>query len=462
MDRYERFAVDERRWPGVARVPDGPLLGHRAELSRRAFRRALLGETDRDSAAAPDGEARDGASEVDGAAVVRGDIEVRDEAAMFRRVAEADWVGLGESYLAGEWESRDVPGVLARLLGSGLDVGPGGRVNRGLRRISGRRPVPRATRAGGELPASLIELYAGPTLAAGSALFASGARTTVLEDIPNQAQGAGRGGVPGTWKVDVTRIDAPEGVARRDLMEAQARRIDRMLDLGRVRAGDRILEWPSTGGDIALRAADRGASADVLAVADDHAEVVRERAGTVGLSGAVRVLRSDDTMPSPRDFDADYDAIFNVERLETLGPSGMRAWLRRAERVLADRGTIVVQMAVATPLFDDVAGDAVDLLRSYIWPALHYPTMDEIRRVVDRDTGLRIIGETHMAAHAGKTIELWRGLFVANTRQAAGLGYDRVYRRLWEYNLSLQEALLATGRLDVVQLELVAAPRRRR
>ena len=180
------------------------------------------------------------------------------------------------------------------------------------------------------------------------------------------------------------------------------------------------------------------------------------------LSGAVRVLRSDDTMPSPRDFDADYDAIFNVERLETLGPSGMRAWLRRAERVLADRGTIVVQMAVATPLFDDVAGDAVDLLRSYIWPALHYPTMDEIRRVVDRDTGLRIIGETHMAAHAEKTIELWRGLFVANTRQAAGLGYDRVYRRLWEYNLSLQQALLATGRLDVVQLELVAAPRRRR
>ena len=33
----ERFSVDADRWPGVARVPEGPLLGKRADLARKAF-----------------------------------------------------------------------------------------------------------------------------------------------------------------------------------------------------------------------------------------------------------------------------------------------------------------------------------------------------------------------------------------------------------------------------------------
>lgn len=436
---YERFAVDAERWPGVARVPDGPLLGRRAELAERAFRRSLAGVP------AADGD----------------NLDIRDSDAMFRRLAEADWVGLGESYLAGEWESADLPKILGILLDYGLDAGGAGRVGRGLRRLSGKRPEPRTSGPGGELPATLTELYAGPSMTSGAALFASGARTTAVEEVPNHEPGAGRGGVPARRRVEITRIAAPEGVARRDLAEAQARRIARMLDLGRVRAGDRILEWPSTGGELAMRAADRGASADVLAMSNDHADVVAERAARVGLSGAVRVLRADGPMPSPRDFDGDYDAIFNVERLETLGVDGIGAWLRRVERVLADRGTVVVQLGIATGAFDDVAGSALDFVRSYVWPALYYPTMDELRRIVDRETGLRIISETHMAPHARATLELWRGLFAANTRQAAGLGYDRVYRRLWEYNLALQEALVAAGRLDVVQLELVSVPRKR-
>lgn len=440
----ERFSVDADRWPGVARVPEGPLLGKRADLARKAFERACV---------------RHGV-DLDGEGSTT--IGIRESDAMFRRIAEADWVGLGESYLAGEWESDTLPGSLSALLDAGLDVGAEGRVGRGLRKLSGRRPVPRATGPGGELPASLIELFAGSALTGGSALFASGARTTSLEEIPNQAPGAGRGGVPATWKVDVTRIDAPEGVARIDLPEAQARRVERMLDLARVRAGDGILEWPSSGGELALRAADRGASADVLAISDEHADVVGKRVDEAGLAGPVRVLRADRVIPSPRDFDGDYEAIFNVERLETFGADGIRRWLRGAERVLADRGTIVVQMTVAGPRFDDAAGSALDLVRSYIWPALHYPTMDELRRIVDRDTGLRIISETHMAGHHERTLELWRELFAAHSRQAAGLGYDRVYRRLWDYHLALQQAMISSGRTDMVQLELMARPRTRR
>ena len=119
-------------------------------------------------------------------------------------------------------------------------------------------------------------------------------------------------------------------------------------------------------------------------------------------------------------------------------------------------------MAVAGDRFDDSAGAALDLVRSYVWPALHYPTMDELRRIVDRDTGLRILSESHLPAHHERTLELWRELFAVHSREAAGLGYDRVYRRLWDFHLALQQALVASGRTDMVQLELMAKPRKRR
>ncbi len=165
-------------------------------------------------------------------------------------------------------------------------------------------------------------------------------------------------------------------------------------------------------------------------------------------------------IPSPRNFVSDYEAVINVERLETFGISGMTRWLRSAERLLADRGTIVVQMAVATDAFDEAAQRSIELIRAYVWPQLHYVTMDEFRRVVDRETGLRVAAEEYIPAHFATTLRLQRGIFAGKSREAAGIGYDRVFRRLWDYSLALLEALVESGRLTMVQIELIHAPRR--
>lgn len=441
MNSVERAGIDENRWPGVARIPHGTFLERRAALARKAFERGC----------ARYGVALDG----NGSATML----VEDDI-FYARLAESDWLGLGEAFMAGEWTSNQLPEVLARLIESGLDVGPEGSFSRSWRKLLRSRPELSNTDTGGELPTSLIDLYTESMDAAGAALFASGVRTTSRESIPNQSKGAGRGGLPAAWQVDVTYVDGPQEVSRADLDEAQLRRIDHLLDMGRVRAGSHVLEWPSAMGEVALRAAERGAGADVLAVSDDHTDVILDKIEQSGLVGPVRVLQVDRNIPSPRDFDSDYEAIINVERLETFGRPGMLRWLRSAERILVDKGTVVVQMAVATDSFDSSANRACDLVRSYIWPNLHYPTMEEFRRLVDRETGLRIAAEEYLPEHMSKTLQLQRSLFAARSREAAGLGYDRVFRRMWDYYLALQQALIDSGRLTLVQIELIHAPRR--
>ncbi|MEJ5919910.1 class I SAM-dependent methyltransferase [Corynebacterium sp. H78] len=447
MNSGERSSIDASRWPRVARTPDGFMLDNRSKWAADAFaatcaRAGIARET-----------SREGTDELR--------IEVRDEM-LFDRIAEADWLGLGESYLAGEWDCERLPEALSKLLDEGLDGGPKGSMLRSMRTLARSRPQPEAISGGAELPTTLLGLIAGPNLATGSALFASGVRTTVQEMKTNHAPGAGRSGFPSKWPVHVTYIDPPKHVARVDFATAQLRRIDAMLDAGRVRAGDHVLVWPSTGGEVALRAADRGAGVDVLAVREDHAETILDRAEEAGLGGVVQVLRADNEVPSPREFDSDYEAIINVERLETFGKARLRSWLRNAERILTPEGTIVVQMAVATDTFDEAADSATDIVRSYIWPNLYYPTMENLRRIVDRDTGMRIAAETHYPGHYSETLKLNRDFFAACSRKAAGLGYDRVYRRLWDYHLALQQALVDTGRLNMVQLEIVKVSKRRR
>nr|WP_240394107.1 hypothetical protein [Corynebacterium lactis] len=229
MNSADRQSVDAERWPRIARIPEGRLLDRRAQLSEKSFERLCerfgieLGNS-----VGPGSE--------------RVDMHVSDPV-FYSRIAESDWLGLGEAFLAGEWSSEQLPRLLSLLLDSGLEVGPEGSFSRSLRRLARSRPLADAPDDGGELPTSLIELYAGELLFSGSGLFASGVRTTSREEIPNHARGAGRGGVPSKWSVDVTYVDAPQGVVRADLPAAQLRCIDRLLDMARVRAGDRVAEW---------------------------------------------------------------------------------------------------------------------------------------------------------------------------------------------------------------------------
>lgn len=434
----DRQSVDAERWPGVARTPAGRIAEAGGRLARRSFGRAC------DAAGLQVGE----------------DLKIHDDTT-FARIAESDWLGFGEGYLADEWDSADLVSTLSSLLETGLEVGSAGRSVKMMRTLGRTKPPQVEPLKGGELPSSLLSLYAGPGQAAGSALFGSGIATTVREEMPSRIPGAGKHGLPPSFPVDVTRVTAPVDPRRSDLAAAQRRRISRMLHAGRVRTGSRVLEWPAAGGAVALAAAEAGAAADVLAGSEDSAASVTERAKAADLSGAVRVLRSRDPVPGPMSFPGRYDAIFCVERLETLGMPGLVAWLRGAERIIADRGTIVVQMALATGSFDDSARHALDLDRSYVWPSLYFPTLTEFQTAVEKETGLRIVAATHFPEHYAKTLEMWHDQFEANSRQAAGLGYDRVYRRLWNYRLGLQQALAETGRLDMVQICMVR-PRRRR
>lgn len=416
--------IDPARWPGVARQPDAHFLGRRAtNLQERLERLTLAHGVSLTPGASPRFVVQDGM--------------------VLDRVVDSGWLGLAEGYMAGEWTADPLPEVLGVLLGQPLEGGFGRTLSRRRRRVAGQ------VRAG-ELPDALVGIYAGETRSTGSALFASGTRTSEVEN-PQQD-----GGTP---PVNVRYLDAPTDpdlVERADLDSAQLHRINAMLDEAQVGPGHRVLELPSSGGALPVMAARRGAHVDVLTSDVDHAEAVRARAHEAGVGGAVRVQSIRGPVPSPRQWSGTYDAVFSVERMETLGDDGTYHFLRAVERMLAADGIAVIQSVTGTPggaLPEETVDESLDVVRAYIWPALHYPTVGHVTTQANR-AGLQLTARNRMGSHYATTLALWRSAFGARERAAAAAGYDPVYRRLWDYQLALHEALATEGALDCQQYVL--------
>lgn len=424
-------AIDAAAWPGLADVPTGRLIGMRARMAEATFARVC----------AQAGLDPDPAGDAD--LVVEYDT-------LFRRLAASGWLGLAEGYMAGEWRSERLTDVLEAFIRVGYRPRPG----------RSDKALPTGRYGGGELPTELVRLSSGDGLSAFAGVFASGVPTTVRTAVPSHVPGHSRSRA--RHFVDRTNFSAPVDVDRDDLGDAQERTVTRLLDAARVTGGTHLLEYPGSGGAVAIAAAHRSATVDTLTADPEHARSVGEQLMLAGVDASVHTAVIDHPVPGPRDWRGSYDAIVSVERLEVLDERDRVPYIRALDRLLTIGGFVSMQSAVATEALTPTARRALDPLRAYVWPGLNHPTVTDIHKLVDRESGLRIVGETYLGSHQQRSLAMQRSLFDGQVREAAAAGFDIAFRRLWTYQFALREALYRLGMLDTVQFTLTHRDRRGR
>lgn len=425
--------IDAQRWPSIAAVAPlrfGQRRGERAlrEVITRCERYGLDVLVDADPHADPEALALAGEA----------DVVIAHPENLARRLVEHQALGLAEGYMAGEWAALRPDDVIAAQLPRPKDAPR----RLGLRGVTSRR---RSTRRDttSEIPADLVSLYAGDTLSTAAGLFASGARTSVRQPL----------GGKGSRLVEELQIAAPTGEpSRADLPLAARRAMEQLLDSSGVRAGDRVLITPADGGELALLAADRGADVDVLTLDGDQRAVVERRVIDAGLAGAVRVTEVDHLPLRPREWPYVYDHILINERLETYRREQQAAVLAAYARHLDRGGSLSLQLVCRTPGAGAGLEAAVEFERLYVWPDYDPPLLTELAGAVEELSGLVRVSQAAFPTHHDLTAELWRDRFRAHAREAAAAGFDKVYRRMWDYHLSLLQALLRTDTVTTQQV----------
>ncbi|MFI2739848.1 class I SAM-dependent methyltransferase [Streptomyces sp. NPDC018711] len=416
-----RVEVDPDRWPDVARVPHASAV--RTTVARLIVGRAL---TRLPLRVGTDGRTTVPASRNGDAGAVP-TLTLHDPEAFHRRIAADGLIGFGESYMAGEWDADDLVGVLTVLARHVDDLVPAP-----LHRFRGawvrRRPRADLNTPDGsrenirrhyDLSNELFALFLDPGLSYSSAVF---------DPLP----------------------DTPDVLSDAAFTAAQHRKIDRLLDLAGTGPGTELLEIGTGWGELAIRAAARGARVRTVTLSEEQLALARDRAARAGVADRVTVELLDYRAVRGR-----YDAVVSVEMIEAVGAEFWPDYFTALRRLLAPGGRVALQ-AITMPHERMLATARTHTwISKYVFPGGLIPSPEAIARE-SAAAGLRITHDTGFGDHYAETLHQWRARFRHEEAAVAALGFDRVFRRMWEFYLAWSEAGFRARYLDVRQFRLTA------
>ena len=439
-DRPAERTSDGGRWPALATVPRGRLRGRvAARIVRYAVRELPL------RLRLPDGSTLGAGGPADPVLTLH-----RPEA-FYQRIGASGLIGFGESYQAGDWDADDLAGLLGVFAANVTTLVPAPLQR--LRRLHVvRRPRTENETADEardniarhyDLSNEMFELFLDPTMTYSAALF----DTPAPAAAPALTRDAGR--LAGS----LLRPDMNDGGADLELLrQAQERKIDRLLDLTGVGPGTRLLEIGSGWGELARRAARRGAKVRTITLSERQLAYTRQQAELAGLADAVEVELRD-----YRDTEGQYDAVLSVEMIEAVGREHWPTYFSTLSRLLAPGGRVGLQ-AITMPHDRMLATARTQTwIIKYIFPGGLIPSMTAIRQNAAR-AGLQIRDDLSFGGHYARTLALWGERLVANASRLGALGFDETFRRTWRLYLAYSEAGFASGYLDVHQLVLSREP----
>jgi cyclopropane-fatty-acyl-phospholipid synthase len=398
-------AVDLVRWPAMAVPPPAPV---RAALAKLAFRRAAryagvrVRLADGRSFGPPSGPVLD---------VVNPD-------AFFARLGRDGKIGFGEAYMAGDWDAPSIVDVLEAMARNINSLIPP-KIQWVRRLYESRHPRDEENDHEGsrrniarhyDLSNELFTSFLDESMTYSSALFDSESET---------------------------------------LARAQERKIHRLLDATRVGCGSRVLEIGTGWGQLALQAARRGARVTSVTLSEEQAALARRRVEVAGLTPYIDIRVED-----YRDVTGQFDAVISVEMIEAVGERWWPEYFRTLDERLAPTGRVGLQSILMGHESLMATKSSWTWMHKYIFPGGLIPSEESIRRMLDEHTSLQVVDQLRFGDSYATTLCRWREQFDAHADAVEQLGFDRTFRKMWEFYLAYSEAGFLSGYIDVAQFVL--------
>ena len=406
-------------WPALVKRPRAPM---RATVARLIFERAVAGIPVR--VTYPDGRVLGSGSPTSP------EFEVVRPATFFARLGRDAKIGFGEAYVAGDWRA-----------GSGTDLAD--------------LLTPFASRLTTLVPAPLqrLRVFAERRVPPAQENTLDGSRANIAAhyDLSNDLFAAF---LDPTMSYSCAWFDDSSLTAAANrLEEAQLRKIDAILDLAGVQEGTRMLEIGSGWGSLAIRAAQRGARVTTITLSHEQMQLARERVAAAGLSGLVEVRVQD-----YREVDGEYDAIVSVEMIEAVGEAYWPAYFTTLDRLLAPGGRIGLQAITMAHDRFLATRRSFSWIQKHIFPGGIIPSLQAVDETLAAHTTLRVTRQRELRPHYARTLRLWRERFLDQWPHLHAQGFDRAFRRTWEFYLAYSEAGFRSGYLGVSQLQMTREP----
>jgi cyclopropane-fatty-acyl-phospholipid synthase len=355
----------------------------------------------------------------DPGAGLRSEIDVHDWC-FFTRLLHGASVGVGESYMEGEWSSTDLVSLIRIMIAN----------RRALRRIT---------------PAALLNI-AGDKLIHGVRANRLGQSKRNIEahyDLSNELYSLF---LDETMTYSAAYFASPTVT----LEEAQEAKYARLAQKARVDGSCHVLEIGCGWGGFASHVArSTGARVTGITLSEEHAAYARERMRREGLDHLVDIRIVD-----YREVEGRFDRIVSIEMLEAVGHRFLGSYFETIDRLLAPDGLAAIQVITIPEQRYDNYRRRPDFIQRYIFPGGHLPSLEAMSGSMGRNAELFVDDVENIGMHYAETLRRWRERFLANVDEVRALGFDDRFVRMWEFYLAYCEGAFLARYINDLQLVL--------
>lgn len=320
------------------------------------------------------------------------DIKVKNEQ-FYKRVLQSGSLGLGESYMDGWWESKQIDEFIARVLKKGLD-----------RKVIGNLNT-----------ASIFLKSAFSNMQRKSKAFEIGeAHYDKGNDLFSLMLDKRMIYSCGYWK------DA------KNLNEAQEKKLDLICRKINLKKGDKVLDIGCGWGGFLKYAAEKyGIKGVGITVSKEQAEYARRN--VKGLPIEIKLM-------DYREIDEKFDKIVSVGMIEHVGKNNYRTYMKVAHKNLKDGGLFLLHT-----IGGNISVMSTDpWTHKYIFPRGMLPSIKQLGKSIE---GLFVMEDWHnFGADYDKTLMAWHSNFSKNWNKikkdySINGDYGERFRRMWTYYL---------------------------
>ena len=338
----------------------------------------------------------------------------------FRRIATRGQIGLGESYVAGDWTTDDLPGLFELLV-------------RNAEWASQRMPF-----------AALVKMKAlRPHLPARNTVRRARKHIAYHYDLGNDLFGLF---LDPSLAYSCAYFEH-EGQSLEDAQQAKMRRLCEKLAIG---PDDHVLEIGCGWGGFAIHAAEqRGARVTGVTISRAQHDLACRRVRDAGLDDRVEIQLRD-----YRQVEGTFTKIVSIEMFEAIGEKQYGTFFATCDRLLAHGGLVGLQTIAVPDQRYARSKRNRDWIQEYVFPGSLIPSLTSMTRASTRSSRLVVHGLEDIGVCYADTLREWRSRFFARIEDVYALGYDQRFVRIWDYYLATCEALFRTRSLRDLQIVL--------
>ncbi|KIJ60577.1 hypothetical protein HYDPIDRAFT_98479, partial [Hydnomerulius pinastri MD-312] len=259
-------------------------------------------------------------------------------------------------------------------------------------------------------------------------------------------------------KAGGVRGDLTDTWTKEDLYTAQINKIHILLEKARLRPGDRLLEFGTDWGQLAIEAAKMGCTVDTLTLSVQQKFLAERRMAEEGLQDKICV-HLHDYRNLPVHFQHQFDAFICVEMIEAVGIKYLPKFFRILDWALKpDRATAVIT-ATTQPESRFSLYRTEDYARKYQWPNYFCPSPTYLVSTADAAIQGKLAVESieQFAPHYARTLREWAMRFqktwgpdvtqslLKSQPPLAGGENLGIFKRKWEYMYVYAEIGYARG-----------------